>query len=368
MIIPGEKVKTIQVKLSETPYEIKIANGIRKKIPVLTKKMDLGNYGIIVTSRSVAAAYKKEISSLFKLKNYHLIIVPDGEKAKTKKWLFTVINEIVKKDSWNKQLYVVCLGGGVVGDLGGFAASIYKRGVPYIQVPTTLLAQIDSSIGGKTAIDLKEAKNIIGSFYQPKAVFIDPDFLNTLPEKEIKQGIAEAIKYGVIKDRELFYLLKTNSRSVLDLEKELINNIILRCTAIKAEIITRDEKERSGLRTILNFGHTLGHAIESASQYSKMPHGYAIGIGMAYAAHLAVYLGLSHNRLSEELKEALQAYKIPTKTRIPPGELYRSLIYDKKFVAGSIRMVLAQDIGKARVIKSIKPQIIKKTLALFSKS
>jgi 3-dehydroquinate synthase len=358
-------VNKIAVKLKDNPYMIYINSGLSKEMPELIKEMKLGSYGIVITSKSIADIYKKNIKTWFNKSQYHLVVIPDGEKAKSKKWLFTVINELIKKDSWNKKLFIVCLGGGVVGDLGGFIASIYKRGIPYIQIPTTLLSQIDSSIGGKTAIDTKEAKNILGSFYQPKAVLIDPDFLKTLPEQEIKQGMAEAIKYGVIKDKKLFYLLKNNKNKIMTLDKKLLIAIITRCASIKADIVTKDEKEKRGLRTILNFGHTLAHSIESAAQYKQTPHGYAVSIGMVYAAYLANYLNICSRNTQKELEAILKLYKMPVSTPIAPLSLYKSFIYDKKFISGKIRMVLPQTIGKVKVLDGINPDKIKKTLMLF---
>ncbi|RLC33488.1 MAG: 3-dehydroquinate synthase, partial [Candidatus Nealsonbacteria bacterium] len=255
---------------------------------------------------------------------------------------------------------IACLGGGTIGDLGGFAASIYKRGIPYIQIPTTLLAQIDSSIGGKTAIDLNIAKNILGSFYQPKAVFIDPIFLKTLPLPEIKQGLAEIIKYGVIKNKDFFFFLKKNYKKILKLDKACILKIINICAGMKAQIVSQDEKEKKGLRTILNFGHTLAHALESSLRYKKLSHGEAVSLGMLYAAQLSYHLGKCNKKCLEEILQMIKLFGLPYRISFDPLSLYKSLCYDKKFISGKIRMVLVKEIGRVKVVENINPNSVKK--------
>tara|TARA_B100000315_G_C14557241_1_gene578759 strand:+ start:434 stop:1519 length:1086 start_codon:yes stop_codon:yes gene_type:complete len=358
-------MKKIRVKLSSNPYNIYIKPNLLKSLPSIIKKYDLGNFGIVITSKSVGRLYRKKMAKIFPKNKYLIITVADGEKAKSKTWLFKVIDKVVKADTLSRQLFLICFGGGVVGDLGGFIAAIYKRGIPYIQIPTTLLSQIDSSIGGKTAIDLPIAKNILGAFYQPKAVCIDPLVLKTLPAKEFKQGLAEAIKYSLIKDKTFFAFLKKNHALITKQDSKTITQLISTCVRIKAQIVEADEKETKGLRTILNFGHTLAHALESSSKYRSVPHGYAVSIGMLYAARLSQYLKKSRSSDVSEVEKILKLYSLPTKFLANPLKLYQSLVYDKKFIRGKIRMVLLKNIGKVSVVEGIRPETIKLTLERF---
>ena len=353
-------MKTINVKVKENPYNIYIDYNLTGKIPAYIKKLNLGNFGIIIASKKVLSLHKKLINKTFSKKSYKIISVIDGEKAKSKKWLFKVIEAVVRADKLRRKVFVVCLGGGTIGDLGGFAASIYKRGIPYVQIPTTLLAQIDSSIGGKTAIDLNIAKNILGSFYQPRAVFIDPLFLKTLPNKEMKQGMAEAIKYGIIKSKDFFEFLKKNHEKIIKLDKTSILKVINTCAQIKAKIVSADEKEKKGLRTILNFGHTLAHALESCLQYKKITHGEAVALGMLYVTGLSYSLKMCNKACINEINEILKLFKLPRKIKANYLSLYKSLTYDKKFISGKIRMVLLKKIGQVQVIEGIKPQNLNK--------
>ncbi|MCF7872944.1 MAG: 3-dehydroquinate synthase [Candidatus Omnitrophica bacterium] len=351
----------IQVKLKNNPYPIIINENLKKNLSSLIEKYNLGNFGFVITSPKVYKLYKKIIKDNFSSKKFKIIVTANGEKAKSKYWLFTIIKKIIKTDKTTKNPFIICLGGGTIGDLGGFVASIYKRGIPYIQVPTTLVGQIDSSIGGKTAIDLPEAKNILGSFYQPKAVLIDPSFLKTLSKKDFKEGLAEAIKYGLIKDRELFFLIKNNPKKIINLDALLINKIIYKSAKIKARIVEEDEKEKKGIRTILNFGHTFAHGLESASKYKRISHGKAVAIGMFYAAHLSKQLGKCSNKIIEEIQAILKLYNLPIKIQFNPQELLKAISYDKKFTTGKIRMVLIQKIAKVEVSDKITTQNLKKS-------
>ncbi len=359
-------MKTISVKLKKNPYKIRIGYRLLKEVPKYIKSLKLGNFGLVITSPKILSLHGKGIRRAFGSKNYKITTVIDGEKAKSKKWLNKVISEVVKADALNRKIFIICLGGGTIGDLGGFVASIYKRGIPYIQIPTTLLGQIDSSIGGKTAIDLKEAKNILGAFYQPKAVFIDPGFLKTLSVREMRQGLAEAIKYGVIKDKEFFDFLKKNHKKILKLDSICILKLISVCTGIKAKIVAADEREKRGLRTILNFGHTLAHALESSLQYKRLSHGEAVSLGMLYAAHLSKVLKKCSEEEVNQIEEILKLFFLPIKVKFRVLTLYKSLTYDKKFVSGKIRMVILRKIGRVEVVEGISPQNIKRTLKLFA--
>ncbi len=359
-------MKTIRVKLKENPYSIFVGYNIIAKIPSQIKKLNLGNMGIVLTTPKILSLYKNVINKTFKSNAYRIVTVPDGEKAKSQKYLFELIDKIIAADTWNKKVFLVCLGGGTVGDLGGFAASIYKRGIPCVQVPTTLLAQIDASIGGKTAIDLKKAKNILGTFHQPNAVFIDPMFLKTLPHKQFKEGIAEAIKYGVIKKKELFDFLKKHHKGITHQKKDLMLYLIASCAQIKARVVEDDEKEKRGIRTILNFGHTMAHALEAAYEYKRLSHGEAVAIGMVFASQLSAMLGKCSAAEAQKVKKLIELYSLPTAASFDYASLYGSLCYDKKFISGKARMVILKRIGKVEVIEGIP--MIKKALCKFGSS
>jgi 3-dehydroquinate synthetase len=230
------------------------------------------------------------------------------------------------------------------------------------------LSQIDASIGGKTAINLDQAKNILGSFYQPRAVFIDPVFLSTLGQKEIKEGIAEAIKYGVIKDQKLFSFLKKNHQEITRLKPSCLLKLIYACVRIKARIVEEDEQEKKGIRTILNFGHTLAHALETSKKYRRLSHGEAVSLGMLYAARLSYALGMCEQRVLEEIYHTLRIFHLPTRLSFDYLTVYKAMSYDKKFISAKFRLVLVRSIGKVSVVEGIAPKKILQSLKIFSAS
>ncbi|MCM8786743.1 MAG: 3-dehydroquinate synthase [Candidatus Omnitrophica bacterium] len=359
-------MRIIRVNLKDDAYNIYIKYNLFTDIAKYIKNLNIGNFAYILTSKKIYNLYKREIAKSFDTISHKIITVPDGEKAKSKYWLFYVIDFLSKNEELRKKIYIICLGGGSVGDLGGFIASIYKRGIPYIQVPTTLLSQIDASIGGKTAINLKYAKNILGTFYQPKAVFIDPLFLQTLSKEQLIDGISEAIKYAVIKNKKLFNFLCKNYQKILDLNPEYIVQLISECVKIKAKVVELDEKEKKGIRTILNFGHTFAHALESSFSYKKISHGKAVAIGMVFAAKLSYLLKKCTIDTLRQLLYVIKLYNLPTRIKFNFSSVYKSLVcYDKKFISGNIRMVLINKIGKVQIMESVSPSKIKQCLIDF---
>lgn len=355
----------IKVNLNSNPYAIYLKPNIFKGILSHIESLKIGNFALIVTSRSVYSCYKEKIKNIFSVFPSKIAVVADGESAKTKISLFTIIQHLITIDKLGIRPFVICLGGGTVGDVGGFAASIYKRGIPYIQVPTTLLAQIDSSIGGKCAIDLKEAKNIIGSFYQPKAVFIDPMFLHSLGRKQIKEGLAEAVKYAIIRDESFFDFLHKESAGIYQLKPYVIWKIINTCASIKAKIVANDEKEKKGIRTILNFGHSFAHALETVSVYKKISHGEAVSIGMLYATYVSYKFDLCSMKEIYKIRNLLKELGLPTKIKYNTKTIYKTMVYDKKNLSKGFRMVLFEKIGKVRVVDNIPGDKILKTLNEF---
>ncbi|MFA5270924.1 MAG: 3-dehydroquinate synthase [Candidatus Omnitrophota bacterium] len=361
-------MKTIKVKLRDNSYDINIGLNLFNNISDYINKLKIGNFAVIVTSRSVCSYYKTLVGKSFKRIQNKIIVLPDGENAKTKESLFKIIDGVIKADKIGRKIFIVCLGGGTIGDVGGFAASIYKRGISYVQIPTTLLSQIDASIGGKTAIDLSQAKNILGSFCQPKAVFIDPVFLQTLAKNELKEGLAEAVKYGIIKDSNFFHFLENNYQKVLSLQSPVILKVIETCAKIKAGVVEEDEKEKKGVRTLLNFGHTLAHAIETASEYKKISHGAAVSVGMVYAAYLSYNLGFCGRQEINEVKAILYKLTLPTQIDFDYAKIYKAMNYDKKFIRGSFRFVALRKIGKAEVVENVSKDLVCNTLRKFNSS
>ena len=296
----------------EKESKILIQNGISKNIRSI-----LGNGRFfIVTNPTVNRLFSLDVGA-------EKIIVPDSENSKSLNTAETVYDELIRRGA-TRDSTVIAFGGGVIGDLAGFVAATYMRGINLVHVPTTLLAQVDSSIGGKTGINHKGAKNIIGAFYQPKFVLTDPEFLAKLPEREFVSGMAEVIKYGLIEDGKLFRLLENNMNKILKRDKKLLEDVICRCCRIKADIVSEDEKE-AGKRMVLNFGHTIGHAIESASGY-KLKHGEAVSLGMIAAASISPITDEEKGRIKNVLGKA----GLPAKTKIKTAEIAKFLHLDKK--------------------------------------
>ena len=361
-------MRTVKLNLKKRSYLIYIEEGLIVKTGCLLKKLKIGKDAVIITNNYLRKKFGTKVKNSLKRHGYSLkfYIVPDSEKAKSIRYCLDLIDKISMYDK-NKQIFLIALGGGVIGDLTGFVASIYKRGVAYIQIPTTLLAQVDSSIGGKTAIDLKVAKNLVGAFHQPKAVIVDPGLLKSLPERQLRSGLAEVIKYAIIKDKSLFSFLNNNPKKILSLNKRAIELIEKKCIDIKAKVVGKDEKEKKGIRTILNFGHTIGHALESAYGYTKYNHGEAISIGMACAAEIACSLKLIKQKELNKIIDLIKLYKLPTRIKgASLNKIMSSLSRDKKFIQTKNRFVLPKSIGRVVVKNNIPEAIIKKVILKYS--
>jgi 3-dehydroquinate synthase len=350
---------TIQVKLKNNGYPIIIGHNILKDTPKYLKKLSLGKDAVIVTHPVIERLHGAKLTVALKKAGYTVktFNVPEGEQSKSASCALGLIEKIAAYDI-NRKVFVIALGGGVIGDLAGFVAALYKRGVPYIQVPTTLLAQIDSSIGGKTAIDLKYGKNLVGAFYQPQAVLADAQVLSTLTLRQIKNGLAEAIKYGVIKDPQLFKFLENHYPRILKHDAKYLTLMVERCAQIKADIVSKDEKETKGLRTILNYGHTAGHAIEAAGHF-HYHHGEAVALGMRIAGQIAVSKGLLNSKDEKRINDLITAVGLPQKIeKISLAKIMDLMRHDKKFIAGRNRFVLACSIGKVKVIENVPAEMI----------
>ena len=360
-------IKSLSVDLGDHSYPIHIGRDLLGKPELLTDYIT-GQQVLVVSNETVAPLYLDK--TLSGLKNYQCetVILPDGEQYKT---LDTVglIYDALLKNRFDRQCTLIALGGGVVGDITGFAAATYQRGVNFIQIPTTLLAQVDSSVGGKTGVNHPLGKNMIGAFHQPQCVLIDTDTLNTLEDKELSAGLAEIIKYGLIRDPELFDWLEQHIPALLEKDPADLAYAIERSCQNKADVVAADEKE-TGQRALLNLGHTFGHAIEAGMGYGAWLHGEAVGTGMLMAADLSLRHGWITQEQMLRIKTILTLAKLPINT--PPeldAEKFMNLMaVDKKVLAGKIRLILLNNIGESLVSDNYKPDLLSDTLNEFHRA
>jgi 3-dehydroquinate synthase len=355
-------VYTLEVKLEDRYYPVYIKEGLMDSIGEEIRKIYKNKKIAIITDTNVEELYGKKIENSLQEVGYltKKIIVEPGEKSKSFEILQGVCDELLEFKITRGDL-IVALGGGVVGDLAGFAASIVLRGIPYIQVPTSLLAQIDSSVGGKVAINTSRGKNLVGSFYHPAAVFIDPGVLKTLSERYLYDGMAEVIKYGVIRDEDLFNeLLRYGTKD------ELINNlesIIYRCCSIKADIVERDERD-TGERMLLNFGHTIGHGIEKYFDYEEYTHGEGVALGMYAITRNSEKLGITKAGTSSLLKDILIKYNLPWQLPdMDKNEIMNLVGLDKKNTGKGLNLIMLKEIGSGFVVR-INPEEIDKYISI----
>ena len=346
-------MEKLHIDLDKKSYDIFIEKGIIEKVGEYISKVYKNKKIIVVTDSNVDRLYGNKLVKILEKSRYLVekVVFLAGEENKNFTTLIDVQEQIIDSGIKRGDL-LIAFGGGVVGDLAGFAASTLYRGIDFIQIPTTLLSQVDSSVGGKVAVDTSRGKNLVGSFYQPKLVLIDPNLLNTLEERELKSGMAEVIKYGAIYDEKFFnYLMKKTNI----LEK--IEVTIKRCCEIKAEIVEKDEFDL-GLRMILNFGHTLGHAIEKHYNYGEYTHGEAISIGMYDITKLGEKLGITKKGESQKIKEILLKFGLPIEDKIKLEDLIEIIKTDKKNISGILNFIFLKNIGKVEIVK-IKEEEIK---------
>lgn len=337
------------VDLKERSYPIIIEKGLIDKISEKVKNVYKGKKIFILTDENVNKYYgKKVVSALSEYFDVKLVSLKAGEETKNFNTLPMVYNELLDFNLTRSDL-IITLGGGVIGDLGGFVASSYLRGIDFIQVPTSLLAQVDSSVGGKVAVDLERGKNLVGSFYHPKAVLIDPEVLNTLDNRFFIDGMAEVIKYGCIKDKmffEFLYEMENNSDVIDNMER-----VIHKCCDIKRIVVESDEKDK-GERMLLNFGHTLGHAIEQYYNYTKYTHGEAVAIGMYEITKISEAKGLTVKGTAERIKEILIKYNLPYKMDVNIEEIFDTINLDKKKLGKSLNLIILKEIGNSEIYKT----------------
>jgi len=316
---------------------------------------------MIVSNVTIAPLYLQTITTSLEQAGWQVsdCILPDGERYKTMQSLELILDALMTaKLSRNEP--IIALGGGVVGDMTGFAAACYRRGIPFIQIPTTVLAQVDSSVGGKTAINHARGKNMIGAFYQPRLVWIDPLVLNTLNLREVRAGIAEAIKYGLIRDASLFTWMQQNMTAALNLDATVLSHIIQTSCRHKAEVVVADETEQGGIRALLNLGHTFGHAIESMTHYSTYLHGEAVAIGTLMAARLSERLQHAPKGIEADIQQCYEATGLPTAVPNFSADAWLDAMgHDKKNIGDQIRYILLRDIGDAFLAEDVNPDDIK---------
>ena len=335
----------LTVNLGENSYPIFIENGIIKKSGEHISQIFSGQKIMIVSDDNVFPLYGQQVMDSLKDYECHSLVLPHGEPTKNFQSLPKIYTAMLDAKLTRSDL-VIALGGGVIGDLAGFAAASYLRGIKLVQIPTSLLAQVDSSVGGKVAVDLPQGKNLVGAFYQPKMVLIDPDVLNTLPEHFIKDGMGEVIKYGCIKDGSLFDRLCAHS-SFEDLKPEL-PEIIARCVDIKRIVVEADQFD-TGERMLLNFGHTLAHTIEQYYNYERESHGEAVGTGMYQITLMAEEKGLTGSGCADQIKKALDIYVLPSSCGLPVTDLTKAITLDKKNLNGKLNVVLLKELGSSYV-------------------
>jgi 3-dehydroquinate synthase len=353
-------VQTLKVDVGHTSYPITIGSGLLGDRELLQTRIP-GRDLMIVTDSIVARLYLAKLRSNLGERNIAECVLPDGEQHKTLQTAGWVFDALVGK-KLNRDATVVALGGGVVGDIAGFAAACYQRGIAYAQVPTTLLAQVDSSVGGKTGVNHAGGKNLIGAFHQPVAVLSDTDTLASLPDRELRAGLAEVIKYGCIWDPLLFDWLDLNIDKLLTREADALTYAVARSCEIKATVVGRDEREQ-GLRAILNFGHTFGHAIEAATHYEAYLHGEAVALGMLMAADLSRRLGLIDAVARERLRDLIGRAGLPVEPpRIGAQRALELMRMDKKVLSGTVRLVLLEKLGRAVVVGNYEQSALEATL------
>src|SRR6202789_2199168 len=353
-------VQTLQVDVGHSRYPISIGSGLLANRELLDARIP-GRDLLIVTNTTVARLYLTKLTDSLAGRRVADCILPDGEQHKTLQTAGWVFDALVGK-KMNRDATVLALGGGVVGDIAGFAAACYQRGVGYAQLPTTLLAQVDFSAGGKTGVNPSGGKNLIGAFYQPLCVITDTDTLATLPDRELRAGLAEVIKYGCVWDPLLFDWLDQNMDKLLARDADALTYAIARSCEIKATVVAKDEREHN-LRAILNFGHTFGHAVEAATAYETYLHGEAVGLGMLIAADLSRRLGLIEAAIKDRVHDILTRANLPTEApRIGAAKALELMQMDKKVLAGTVRLVLLEKLGRAIVTGDYSQAALEATL------
>ena len=354
----------VHVALGPRSYDIEIGSGNLASITKFVDPEQDDAHAVIVTDANVDDLYAEPIATTLADQGCEidLLIVDAGEQSKSIDVAIELWERMLDEGTDRKST-VIAVGGGVVGDLAGFVAATFARGLTFVQVPTTLLAQVDSSVGGKVGINLPGAKNMIGSFWQPRGVLIDVNVLQTLPEREFNAGMAEVVKYGVIQDAEFFAYLERHVDAINSRDPAVLTHIVQRCCRLKADVVEQDEREETGVRAILNYGHTFGHAFEAATGYEELLHGEGVAIGMLCASRLAERLGRVDAAFTKRQQDLLESFGLPT--AVPPlahDELIELMYHDKKTERGKLRFVLPSRLGHVEVVRDVSSDDIRTAL------
>jgi 3-dehydroquinate synthase len=354
-------MKTLHVELGDRRYPIYIGPGLLARPEWLIPCIP-GRQALVVSNTTVAPLYLDPVRAALEGLRQEVVILPDGEQYKTLDTLSEIFTALLNQ-RFDRHCTIIALGGGVIGDMAGFAAACYQRGVHFIQIPTTLLAQVDSSVGGKTAVNHPLGKNMIGAFYQPLCVLADTDTLATLPDRELSAGLAEVIKYGLIRDRPFLEWLEANLEALMARDAAALSEAIERSCRNKAEIVAADERE-TGERALLNLGHTFGHAIETGVGYGEWLHGEAVATGMVMAADLSARLGWLNRQQVERVRRLLERARLPVQppSQLTPDDFLRLMAVDKKVKDGRLRLILLRDLGQSVIADDVDPGLLRETL------
>lgn len=355
-------MRQVDVALGSRGYPVYIGSGLLAQTGSYLRERGFSGRLVVITDTAVNKLYGTVLGRALEADGFQVstLEVPPGEEQKSLESAGRLYRELTAVNA-ERTTPVLALGGGVVGDLAGFVAATYQRGVPLVQLPTTLLAQVDSSVGGKVAVDHGQLKNMIGAFYQPAMVIADTGTLQSLPDEELKNGLAEVIKSAAIRDSAFFSFLEENMKKINSFDADALEEIVYRSVSIKAEVVAEDELDM-GLRNILNYGHTIGHAVESAADF-KIKHGQAVAIGMVAAAGIATRLGMLNEGEAKRLQELLRRAGLPIEVpNLEVEKVMQSMQHDKKVRAGKVKFVLLESLGRAAVVDDVNPSIVKEVL------
>lgn len=363
-------VSTVRVNLGERSYSIHIGDHLLDRCSSFFADLERVSHAVIITDSNVAPLYLRPLLQVLQQSNIRTdsFVIDAGEESKSLAWAERIWNWMLDIRTDRRSL-VVALGGGVVGDLAGFVAATFARGIRLLQIPTSLLAQVDSSVGGKVGINLPKAKNMVGAFHQPCAVLIDVSTLKTLPQREYLSGLAEVVKYGVILDSEFFSYLEQHIEGLLAQHADVLITIVKMCCQLKASVVEQDERELTGLRAILNYGHTFAHAIETLTGYGQWLHGEAVAMGMVCAARLAARLGMFPEEMVRRQESLLSSLRLPTRIHgLTPDRMLECMMLDKKVQHGSLRFILPQTIGRVVMVDNVSLQEVEAVIRELQQS
>ncbi len=355
----------MRVALGERSYDIQIGSGNLTAFADFLRERTESHHAVLITDTNVDSLYTDRLGDQLTENAWdvHILVVDAGERSKATE-VSTDLWETMLEEGADRQSIVVAVGGGVVGDLAGFAAATFARGLGFFQVPTTLLAQVDSSVGGKVGINLPGAKNMVGAFWQPQGVLVDVDVLQSLPDREYRAGLAEVVKYGVILDAQFFAFLEDNTLEINNKNPTPLRHVVERCCRLKADVVENDERELTGLRSVLNYGHTFAHAFEAAGKYGQILHGEAVSAGMMCAARLAQRMGRVDEAFVRRQQELLDALQLPTSIpEYDSDEIITLMHHDKKADGGQLRFVLPTKMGHVELVNDARVDDVRASLS-----